>query len=147
MEIQQLDTHLKALLHRFEASERKEILCTVAKQIRTNQQKRIAAQQNPDGTSFIPRIARKAKGRMIKRKLFVKMKTARFFKVQVNQDEASIGFSGKTGAIAEIHQHGKVGTVDKKSGIKTRYHQRQLLGLTDEDKAILENEILKRVKD
>ncbi len=55
-----LESFAADLIAGLEPSARKELAQEIARQLRVSQQKRIAAQLNPDGSGFAPRKATKA---------------------------------------------------------------------------------------
>ena len=77
--------------------------------------------------------------------MFIKLKTARFLKVRSNANEVTVGFTGSGAAIANIHQYGLTGTVNKKRGIKVQYAQRELLGISEQDLSILNELVIEQI--
>nr|WP_239168394.1 phage virion morphogenesis protein [Chromobacterium violaceum] len=63
MSIARLDAELGALLQKMEPAARRGLARDIARQLRQSQQKRIAAQQNPDGSAFTPRKPQLRKAR------------------------------------------------------------------------------------
>ncbi|MDW5418896.1 phage virion morphogenesis protein [Iodobacter sp. CM08] len=110
----------------------------LAMELRKRQQAHIAAQQNPDGTPYAPRLPqqRKKKGR-IKRQMFAKLRTARHLKTQSSDTGAVVRFSPSTARIAQIHQFGLSGRVNKTGTIKHKYAARVLLGFNNKDNAYI----------
>ena len=88
---------------------------------------------------------RRKKGRVKRRAMFVKLKTARFLKIRTNANEAVIGFTGGVADIATIHQYGLSAKTTKNANYKVQYAQRELLGFTDEDVEIIENLVLEQL--
>nr|WP_145537648.1 phage virion morphogenesis protein [Yersinia alsatica] len=83
-----------------------------------------------------PFIARKKKrldkqGR-IKRKMFTKLRTARFIKSESNADGVTVTFSGTVNNLVRVHHYGLRDKVTK-NGPTVKYERRQLLGFTDGD--------------
>ncbi|UWM47422.1 phage virion morphogenesis protein [Yersinia alsatica] len=83
-----------------------------------------------------PFIARKKKrpdklGR-IKRKMFTKLRTARFIKSESNADGDTVTFSGMVNSLVRVHHYGLRDKVTKK-GPTVKYERRQLLSFTDGD--------------
>ncbi|MFM2480139.1 phage virion morphogenesis protein [Celerinatantimonas sp. YJH-8] len=114
------------ILNKLEPRERRKRLRQLGQQIRKQQQQRISAQQNPDGTPFAPR-----KGR-IKRKMFTKLKQSKWMKVEVTDEAVSVGYSGRVGRIARIHQYGLTDKPAPKSR-SIRYQKRKVLGIGEID--------------
>ncbi|MCU5773073.1 phage virion morphogenesis protein [Erwiniaceae bacterium BAC15a-03b] len=136
-ELHQVDEWLTALLGRFTTAERKKLLREVALKMRKQQQQNITLQRSPDGTAFEPRriTARSKKGR-VRRKMFTKLKTAKYLKAGATADEATVQFEGKVQRIARVHHYGLRDRVNKR-GLTAKYAERPLLGLSDN----LENDI------
>lgn len=65
----------------------------IGRKLRQSQSARITKQQNPDGSSYVPRKIklRDKKGR-IKNKMFNRIKMARFMKVKQESQGVSVGF-------------------------------------------------------
>lgn len=117
-----------ALLAKLEPGERRKLLGQVARDLRRNQQRRIAAQKAPDGTVYAPR--KRARGGLrgkrgrIRSQMFVKLRTARWMRTEASAAGVAVGFVGRVGRIARAHQLGRG------DGLRdTDYPRRQLLGL------------------
>ncbi|STQ89294.1 phage virion morphogenesis protein [Iodobacter fluviatilis] len=118
----------------------------LAMELRKRQQAHIAAQQNPDGTPYAPRLPqqRKKKGR-IKRQMFAKLRTTRHLKTQSSDNGAVVRFSPSTARIAQIHQFGLSGRVNKTGTIKHKYAARVLLGFSQSDNELIAETILSQI--
>ena len=81
-DLRALEDWAGALLNQVQPAERRKVTQTIARELRRSQQQRIAAQRNPDGTPYAPRKPRqqlRAKaGRIKQRKMFAKLRTARY---------------------------------------------------------------------
>lgn len=143
-ELEFLSEHLNALLTTLSDAERRKFAMMIARKIRASQSQRITRQQNPDGSSYIPRKNLRNKKGQIKRKMFMKLKTAKFMKIEKIPDGVTIGFDQRVSRLARIHQDGLVDNL-KYNGrtFKVRYAQRILLGFTDAEVEIIENDVLK----
>jgi phage virion morphogenesis protein len=143
-ELEFLSEHLNALLATLSDAERRKFAMMIARKVRASQSQRITRQQNPDGSSYIPRKNLRNKKGQIKRKMFMKLKTAKFMKIEKMPDGVTIGFDQRVSRLARIHQDGLVDTL-KYNGrtFKVRYAQRILLGFTDAEVEIIENDVLK----
>lgn len=143
-ELEFLSEHLNALLTTLSDDERRKFAMMIARKVRASQSQRITRQQNPDGSSYIPRKNLRNKKGQIKRKMFMKLKTAKFMKIEKIPDGVTIGFDQRVSRLARIHQDGLVDTL-KYNGrtFKVRYAQRILLGFTDAEVEIIENDVLK----
>lgn len=143
-ELEFLSEHLNALLTTLSDAERRKFAMMIARKVRASQSQRITRQQNPDGSSYIPRKNLRNKKGQIKRKMFMKLKTAKFMKIEKVPDGVTIGFDQRVSRLARIHQDGLVDNL-KYNGrtFKVRYAQRILLGFTDAEVEIIENDVLK----
>ncbi|MGE9774967.1 phage virion morphogenesis protein [Acinetobacter baumannii] len=143
-ELEFLSEPLNALLTTLSDAERRKFAMMIARKVRASQSQRITRQQNPDGSSYIPRKNLRNKKGQIKRKMFMKLKTAKFMKIEKIPDGVTIGFDQRVSRLARIHQDGLVDTL-KYNGrtFKVRYAQRILLGFTNAEVEIIENDVLK----
>ncbi|MDB0155354.1 phage virion morphogenesis protein [Acinetobacter baumannii] len=143
-ELEFLSEHLNALLTTLSDAERRKFAMMIARKVRASQSQRITRQQNPDESSYIPRKNLRNKKGQIKRKMFMKLKTAKFMKIEKIPDGVTIGFDQRVSRLARIHQDGLVDNL-KYNGrtFKVRYAQRILLGFTDAEVEIIENDVLK----
>ncbi|WVZ31386.1 phage virion morphogenesis protein [Acinetobacter baumannii] len=143
-ELEFLSEHLNALLTTLSDAERRKFAMMIARKVRASQSQRITRQQNPDGSSYIPRKNLRNKKGQIKKKMFMKLKTAKFMKIEKIPDGVTIGFDQRVSRLARIHQDGLVDNL-KYNGrtFKVRYAQRILLGFTDAEVEIIENDVLK----
>lgn len=130
-ELQRVDDWLTALLANLEPAVRSRMMRELAQELRRNQQKNIRLQRNPDGSSYEPRrvTARSKKGR-IKRKMFTKLRTAKYLKTVASADSASVQFAGKVQRIARVHHYGLRDRISRK-GPEVRYAERRLLGINN----------------
>lgn len=127
----QLQQWADGLLQQLAPAQRRALARDIARTLRTSHQRRIAAQQNPDGSAYAPRI-RQRHGRIKQRaNMFAKLRTARYFKLEAGADAASIGFAGRVARIAGVHQDGLRDRV--RPGVDYQYPRRELLGYTDAD--------------
>ncbi|WNC11646.1 phage virion morphogenesis protein [Pseudomonas coleopterorum] len=135
-ELEVLEEWAGTLLAKLEPGERRKLLGQVARDLRRNQQRRIAAQKAPDGTAYAPR--KRARGGLrgkrgrIRSQMFVKLRTARWMSARTSASELSVGFEPRAARIARIHQYGMSDRTGSGQRV-IRYHKRSLLGLTLED--------------
>lgn len=130
-ELEVLEDWAGALLAKLEPGERRKLLGQEARDLRRNQQRRIAAQKAPDGTAYAPRKRahgglRGKRGR-IRSQMFVKLRTARWMRTEVSAAGVAVGFVGRVGRIARAHQLGR--ERDQRTSASTSYPKRALLGL------------------
>ncbi|WP_439257138.1 phage virion morphogenesis protein [Lonepinella sp. BR2271] len=147
--VDEIQAKFTALLANISPQQRRKLARDIGFKLRKSQADRIAKQQNPDGTAYEPRKpqrvskkAKNAKGRVKRKAMFAKLRTARFFKVRSNQAEVSVGFSGSGSTIANVHQYGLSSRVQRKSERKVKYAQRELLGFTKNDEELIEDLVI-----
>jgi phage virion morphogenesis protein len=104
--------------------------------LRRSQQQRIIAQQNPDGSMYAPRKQRnlRVKQGRVKRKvkMFQKLRTASFLKVQGDRNASNVGYTDHVARIARVHQYG----LKDRAGPETtsvQYDSRVILGFAASD--------------
>lgn len=126
---------LDILLNHLSQAERHKLAMDVGKKLRQNQKKRITAQQNPDGTSYIPRKNPKKRQGRIRRTMFTRIKTAKYLKLQRTPHGAQISFAGQfINRIASVHQFGLTDKVSPRpKSPKVHYVARELLGISKQD--------------
>ena len=127
--VEEVQAKLNALINNLSPQARRQLARNIGQALRKNQQARIARQENPDGTAFEPRKPRKEfgkkKGRIKRKAMFAKLRTARYFKIQSNANEVSVGFNGSSSMIAKVHQYGLMSSPSKTKDFKVRYAQRE----------------------
>lgn len=133
-DLEALETWLSPLLQKLDGRGRAQLARKAAQQLRRSQQQRIRAQVNPDGSPFEARKPRDLRGRKgrIKRRMFEKLKMARYLKAKGTPQQAVIGFAGRVSRIARVHQYGLKDRAEPRSP-ETVYARRQILGLTQHD--------------
>lgn len=133
-DLEALETWLSPLLQKLDGRGRAQLARKAAQQLRRNQQQRIQAQVNPDGSPFEARKPRDMRGKKarIKRRMFEKLKIARYLKAKGSQQQAVIGFAGRVSRIARVHQYGLADRPEPYAP-KVRYARRELLGLSNDD--------------
>lgn len=115
--IDRISAPFQGLLDNLSPKGRRALARDIARQLRASNTKRIASQQNPDGTPFAPRKtqARRRRG-SIRRTMFSKMRTARFLKIEATPESAAVVISGRAARIAQVHQFGLRDRVNAKRG-------------------------------
>lgn len=143
-----LGAWLTPLMMRLEPAQRASLARDVAQVLRRSQQQRIIAQRNPDGTAYAPRKERQLRGKVgrIKRKakMFTKLRTARYLKARGTAAEATAAFAGRISRIARVHQYGLRDRAER-GAPDVQYAQRELLGLTEEDREQVRSLILRHL--
>ena len=144
--VEEVQAKLTALINNLSPQARRQLARNIGQALRKNQQARIARQENPDGTAFEPRKPRKEfgkkKGKIKRKAMFAKLRTARYFKIQSNANEVSVGFNGSSAMIAKVHQYGLMSSPSKTKDFKVRYAQRELLGFSQSDLDVIEDLVL-----
>ncbi|MGX9278293.1 phage virion morphogenesis protein [Pantoea ananatis] len=129
--LHEVDAWLDALLAKLEPAERKKMLREVARDVRRIQQANMTAQRSPDGNAWEPRrVSARTKPGRIKRKMFVKLKTAKYLKTKATGDSAEVAFVPAVQRLARVHHYGLRDRVSKR-GITVKYTERPLIGLND----------------
>lgn len=132
--LHEVDAWLDALLAKLEPAERKKMLREVARDVRRIQQGNMTAQRAPDGSAWEPRrVSARTKPGRIKRKMFTKLKTAKYLKTKVTGDSAEVAFVPAVQRLARVHHYGLRDRVSRR-GITVKYAERQLLGISLETK-------------
>ncbi|MEN4530551.1 phage virion morphogenesis protein [Pantoea agglomerans] len=145
-ELQLVNDRLDALINSLSAPARKEMARSIGRKLRASQQQNIKRQQAPDGTPFKPRKAqpvRSKKGR-IKREMFARLRTAKYMKTQASPNEAVIEFAGNVQRMARVHHYGLRDRPSRK-GKEVQYEARPLLGISDNDMQLIEQEIINQL--
>nr|DAI54645.1 MAG TPA: virion morphogenesis protein [Caudoviricetes sp.] len=147
--VEEVQAKLNALINNLSPQARRQLARNIGQALRKNQQARIARQENPDGTVFEQRKPRKEfgkkKGRIKRKAMFAKLRTARYFKIQSNANEVSVGFNGSSAMIAKVHQYGLMSSPSKTKDFKVRYAQRELLGFSQSDLDIIEDLVIEQL--
>ena len=147
--VEEVQAKLTALINNLSPQARRQLARNIGQALRKNQQARIARQENPDGTAFEPRKPRKEfgkkKGRIKRKAMFAKLRTARYFKIQSNANEVSVGFNGSSAMIAKVHQYGLMSSPSKTKDFNVRYAQRELLGFSQSDLDIIEDLVIEQL--
>ena len=147
--VDEIQAKLTALIANLSPQARRRLARNIGQALRKSQANRIARQQNPDGSAFEPRKPRKdfrkKQGRIKRKAMFAKLRTAKYLKVRSNANEVAVGFTESSSIIANIHQYGLIGTVNKKHGFKVQYAQRELLGFAESDVELIENLIIEQL--
>lgn len=139
-ELTQLELWAAPLLAKLAPEQRRQLARTIALDLRRSQQQRIAAQMAPDGMPYTarkrrPESLRNKRGALRKKKdaMFVKLRTARWLKINVTDTSAEVGFFGHVARLARVHQEGGMDRVAS-DGPTVRYPARPLLGFTSNER-------------
>ena len=143
--LETLETWAAVLLARLEPAARNKLARSIGQELRRSQQKRITAQQNPDGSKYAPRKQRNLRGKQgrVRRKLamFKKLRTASYLKVRSDSNAISVGFTGRIARIARVHQYGLKDRAER-GALDVRYEQREVLGFDEGDLSLIHSGLL-----
>ncbi len=142
-ELAPLESFAAGLIASLEPAARRELAREIARRLRESQAKRIAAQLNPDGSAYEPRKPRlrRMKGG-VRRKMFSKLRTARWMKVEATPAAAAVTFAAQVQGMARVHQYGLRDKVNLRGNLEADYPARRLLGFTPAEIATVEDMIL-----
>lgn len=139
------DARVDGLLAGLAPAARRQLAGEMARQLRTSQSRRIAAQQGPDGDAYAPRKPqprlRDRKGRL-RRTMFAKLRTPKWLKTDATAGAAIVEFAAGVQRIAQVHQFGLRDRVSRRGGPEIDYPARALLGLTAAEIAAIEDVVL-----
>lgn len=132
--LEQLEDWAAPLLAKLQPAAQRALLRQVARDLRASQAKRIARQQNPDGTAFEPRKPQPyaPNGKTKARAMFGKIRLNKHLRTLPEPDGAAVGFTGRAARIAQVHQEGLRDRVSP-TGPEAQYPERKLLGFTESD--------------
>ena len=138
-EFAQLDAWLEGYLLQASPQQIRQLATRTAQAMRRQNQARITAQQNPDGSGYQPRsaasVAIRSRRGKIRRAMFAKLRQAAHLQARGSAGEATVRFTGSAGRIARVHHYGLRDQVNQR--LSVQYPRRQLLGITDQDEALL----------
>ncbi len=147
-DLRALEDWAGALLNQVQPAERRKVTQAIARELRRSQQQRIGAQRNPDGTPYAPRKPRqqlRAKaGRIKQRKMFAKLRTARYLRLQSDASSIALGFAGRVSRLARIHQYGLRDKPGRNSP-DIQYQRRELLGFSDAELEMIRDQLLQHL--
>lgn len=125
-------------LQHLEPTQRRELMRRLAQGLRIRFKDRIKQQRDPDGNRFIPR-KRNQIGQK-KRQSAMFQKIGQQLKTEYSADHVAVGFGGRTGTVARVHQDGK-SIRPSRYAKTTRYPIRELVGFSQEDEKWIQAEI------
>jgi len=146
--LEALEDWASGLLAQLEPAARNKLARRIGQTLRRSQQQRIVAQRNPDGSRYAPRKQHNLLGKQgrVKRKLrmFRKLRTARFLKIQGDGNAINLGFTGRIARIARVHQFG-LKERDGHMSHEVKYKERQVLGFTEHDLDLIRDQLLTHI--
>ncbi|NIE97436.1 phage virion morphogenesis protein [Acinetobacter sp. Tr-809] len=123
-----------------EPSQRKELSRLLSQGLRIRFRERIKKQRDPNGDKFVPR--KRDQIGNIKRQSAMFQNIGKQLKTDYSVDHAAVGFGGRTGFVASVHQEGK-SIRPSKNARSTRYPVRELVGFSKDDQEWIKSEITK----
>lgn len=123
-----------------EPSQRRELMHRLAQGLRVRFRDRIKKQRDPNGNRFTPR--KRDQIGNIKRQGAMFQNIGKQLKTDYSADHAAVGFGGRTGFVASVHQKGK-SIRPSKNAKPTRYPVRELVGFSKDDQEWIKSEITK----
>lgn len=150
-DLKALEQWAGVLLANLDPARRRQVTTKVAQDLRRSQQQRIKAQQTPEGQQYTPRKPRKdlrgKKERIKKQKaaMFAKLRTNKHLQVKADGNDIAVGFFGRVARIARVHQFGLTDRVTR-DGPEVSYAERQLLGFSSADRALIGEALLKHLQ-
>jgi len=143
--LEALEDWASGLFGQLEPTARNRLVRSLGHALRKSQQQRIIAQRNPGGSKYAPRKHRNLRGKLgrVKRKMkmFQKLRTARFLKVQGDGNAITIGYTGRIAQIARVHQFGLKDRPER-GAPDIQYDQREVLGFTEADLDLIREGLL-----
>ena len=128
-----LDEALQGLILQVSPASRHMLARQIAAALRRKNQQRIAAQQNPDGSTYAPRKKKphRKKG-SIRSGMFRKLRTNKYIKLDASREAAIVYIIEDMQRLARVHHYGLRDRVSP-GGPEHHYQRRQLLGIPDDD--------------
>lgn len=146
-DLRALEDWAGVLLAKLDPSARRKLNQNIARELRRNQQQRIASQRNPDGSPFEPRKPKRdlrGKQGRIKRQMFSKLRQAKHLKLQSDASSIAIGFMQRTSRLARVHQYG-LRDRPGRNAPDVQYARRELLGFTQADLDLIRDRLLEHL--
>jgi phage virion morphogenesis protein len=150
-ELSAVEQWASTLLTQLSPAGRRAAMRDIARELRRSQQARVAAQKNPDDSAYKPRKAkaggkklREKRGRIKRTAMFMKLRTARWLRIEADGRGLAIGFAGRVARVARVHQFGERAPIEP-GGPEYRYPARVLLGFTDADREMIRDRLLRHL--
>lgn len=146
--LEALEDWAGGLLSQLEPAARAKLARELGQALRRSQQQRIAAQRNPDGSKYVPRKQRDLRGKQgrVKRKaqMFQKLRTAKHFKLRFDGNAITVGFAGRVGRIAKVHQYGLKDRAEN-GATDVKYSRRAILGLDEKTLQAIRDKLIEQL--
>ncbi|EOD54195.1 phage virion morphogenesis protein [Aeromonas molluscorum] len=141
-DLSRLSQWADGLLASMEPAARRQLAGEMARTLRASQASRIRTNVQPDGSPMSQRKPqpklKKGRGRL-RRKMFFKITSKTWLKANASPSQAVVEFVGTANRLATIHHHG---LKERINGREIRYPARELLGITEQERDLLENILL-----
>ncbi len=125
---------------------RRALLMDIGRELRRRNQRRIAAQTDPDGAAWAPR-KRNSHGKVRKHaKMLQGFRDGRRLRLKVTTGSMELGYDGRNAWMARIHHYGEVAAVAR-GGANVKYLARRLLGMPEDDQQFVYERIAQALKD
>ena len=143
-----LESWAQNVINSLSPANRKKLIRSILIDLRRDTQKRITAQQGPDGEAWearkSPKRVRNKQGRIKNKvKMMQGLRKVKSLRVSANSNEGQLGYTGATGKIARVHHYGLVDKINRYSAKQYRYPARALLGMSDTDRNNIEQNLLR----
>lgn len=141
--LEEISQWADAFLDHLSPVAQRKLAAEIGRELRRQQQRQIVAQRNPDGTPFEARKKnlKKKKG-ALRRKMFTRLRQARFMQVAATSAGVSVGYL-RAGRIANIARTHHFGLREKTpTGASIQYPERQLIGLTPASLEAIKSRVL-----
>ena len=138
-----LNATLDRMMDALSPAGKRRLLYAIARRAAAENRKRIGANLTPDGAPMIERKKRKG----VRARMFAKLKTTRWLKVKTWPDEARIFFTGGAAGLAREHHYGLRARLTRKTQKRVPMPARPLLGITENDRSMIEDMILDRFRE
>ncbi|MCA8165169.1 phage virion morphogenesis protein [Burkholderia cepacia] len=148
-DLRALEKWAGGLLAKLAPAARRRLFRELGRDMRRAQQSRVAAQQNPDGSAYVPRKIKKGgkglrakAGRVKRQAMFRKLRTARYLGIDVDDTGLAIGFDDRLSRIVRVHQEGQKAPVEP-GGPLVQYPVRVVLGFSSADRELVRDRLLR----
>lgn len=146
-----LETWAADMLAKLQPTQQRRLLVDMARRLRTANSRRMRAQTDPEGEAWEPRKppgpALRSKRERLRQAaqqrqpMFAKLHQQKNLKARAQGGAAVVEFMGRAQRIARVHHFGETDTVNP-GGPQYTYPARELLGVTQDDAALIRDALL-----
>jgi phage virion morphogenesis protein len=142
-----LDAWLARALRALDAGALRGVLREAAAVARRRNQARMARQVAPDGQPWEPRRPQRDRTGAIRRRVAMMrgLRRSRRLRIMPAGDAVEVGWRGRDAAIAAVHHHGRIDSVDRAGKVQHEYPARPLLGLPPDDIAAIRSTLIEHL--